>query len=202
MASFSLLIGDFYAKNYEFHLNLFKNPVEILKKLIVTDPNNPSYNYGLAYAYNKLANICKYFKRTMESLEIAEEGAMIFSKLVNIYPYQKEIVFGFTESYLLRGDLHLELGNFEMSLSFFEHYYRLLKLYHKLNPNENYFEFNFQTYYIRLGYHAEQTKNIQKAKMYYLECKKHCIEHIKAFPAYVAFQKNLQWVESRLRELG
>jgi hypothetical protein len=40
-----------------------------------------------------------------------------------------------------------------------------------------------------------------KAKKHYLECKKLWFELVQNFPAYIKFQKNLQWVEGRLKEL-
>jgi hypothetical protein len=63
------------------------------------------------------------------------------------------------------------------------------------------FKNNLAISYIKLGYHTELMQNTNQARTYYQQSKQLYIELVRDFPAYVEFQRNLQWVQNRLEGL-
>jgi hypothetical protein len=103
-------------------------------------------------------------------------------------------------SYSKLGETQSSLGNLEKALEYFEIRNQLGKELYAAYPTNVSFKNGLAISYSKLGDFYKNSDK-QKAKMYYLECKKHYLELTKSFPAYVVFQKNLQWVESRLSGL-
>jgi hypothetical protein len=94
------------------------------------------------------------------------------------------------------------LGNFDKALAYYEIYNKLEQELYAVNPMNVSFKNGLALSHQWLGWHLEnKMNNKQKAKSYYLESQKLLIELVQNFPAYIAFQNNLKWVENRLAGL-
>jgi tetratricopeptide (TPR) repeat protein len=107
---------------------------------------------------------------------------------------------GLAISYEKLGNAHNNLDNLDKALEFYEERNRLGKELYISYPTNVEFKNGLAISYSKLG-NFYRNIDKQKAKFYYLECKKHYVELVQNFSAYVEFQENLKWVENKLAGL-
>jgi tetratricopeptide (TPR) repeat protein len=187
--------------NLDKALDLFEKDIELSKALYEAYPNNVEFKNGLAISYSKLGDTHSSLGNLDKALEFFEIETKLFEALYKAYPNNVNFKNGLAISYQYLGNTHTSLGNLDKALEFFEKFKDLEKALSEAYPNNVGFKNSLAISYSKLGDFYKHSDK-EKAKIYYLECKKHYVELTNTSSAYVEFQQNLQWAESRLRELG
>ena len=86
-------------------------------------------------------------------------------------------------------------------MSFFNNFLIINEQLHEQFPDNISYKNGVAISYIRLGFLFENSTNIEKAKIYYLKAKKHCIVLTESFPNHTEFQNNLTWLDNKLKQL-
>lgn len=153
-------------------------------------------------------DLCPHRGKTQSSLENLDKALAFFERynqlekeLYEAYPNNVEFKNNLAISYERIGAKHSSLENLDKALEFFEKFKDLEKELYEAYPNNVQFKNNLAISYFKLGDFYKNSDK-EKAKIYYLESKKHYVELTRDSSAYVEFQKNLQEVENHLRELG
>jgi tetratricopeptide (TPR) repeat protein len=186
--------------NLEVSLKYFEKFNFLIKELYEAYPTNVSFKNGLAISYEKLGDTQSSLGNLEKALEYFGKYNDLEQELYEAYPTNVSFKNNLAISYEKLGSTQSSLGNLEKALECFEKFNKLFEELYATYPTNASFKNGLAISYSKLG-DFYQNSDKQKAKMYYLECKKHYLELTKSFPAYVEFQKNLQLVESRLAGL-
>ncbi len=163
-------------------------------------PTNVSFKNDLAISYEKLGNTHSRMGNLEKALEYYEKYNTLEQELYAAYPTNVSFKNNLAISYQYLGITHSSLGNLDKALEFYETYNKLKQELYAAFPTNVSFKNGLAISYIYLGEFYENTDK-QKAKFYYLECRKHYADLVQISPDYVDFQTNLKWVENRLAGL-
>jgi tetratricopeptide (TPR) repeat protein len=186
--------------NFNEALEFYEKDIELAKELYAAYPTNMSFKNGLAISYSKLGEIYSNLGSLDKALEFYIAYNKLKEELYATNPINVSFKNGLAISYQYLGTTHSRLGNLDKALEFYTAYNTLEQELYTANPTNVSFKNLLAISYGKLGDFYENTDK-QKAKFYYLECKKHYVELVKISPDYVEFQKNLELVENRLAGL-
>ncbi|MDQ5928726.1 MAG: hypothetical protein QG594_504, partial [Bacteroidota bacterium] len=131
-----------------------------------------------------------------------EMRSQLGKELYESYPDNVSFKNGLAVAYSKLGATHSALGDLNKALDFFEKRSQLGKELYDSYPNNVSFKNGLALSYQWLGWFLENKKNdTQKAKANYNLSKTLLAELASAYPAYVEFQKNLNWVADTLKRL-
>jgi tetratricopeptide (TPR) repeat protein len=188
--------------NLEKALEYFEIETKLFEELYAAYPTNVSFKNGLAVSYSKLGETQSSLGNLEKALEYFEIDIELSKELYAAYPTNVSFKNGLAISYLKLGKTQSSLGNLEKALEYFEIETKLFEELYAAYPTNVSFKNGLALSYQWLGWYLENKMNDKhKVKLYYLESQKLLSELTKSFPAYVEFQKNLQWVESHLAGL-
>lgn len=186
--------------NLDKALDFYEKDAELSKELYAAYPNNVGFKNSLAISYEKLGVTHSSLGKLDKALEFFEEYNRLKKELYDAYPNNVGFKNGLAISYLKLGETYSSLGNLDKALEFFEKDAELSKELYDAYPNNVDFKNCLAVSYYKLGglcFNSDKAK----AKAYFLECKKHCVELTRDFPSYAEFQRNLEIIEEVLKDL-
>ncbi len=183
-------------------LEFFEIGTTLFEELYEAYPNNVDFKNGLAISYSKLGSTHSSLGNLTKALEFFEIGTTLFEELYEAYPNNVGFKNGLAISYSKLGETHSSLGNLTKALEFFEQFTQLMKELYDSYPNNVGFKNGLAISYIKLGwFYAEKSIDVPKAKTNYTLSQQLLSELVAAFPAYVKFKSDLDWVEAALNRL-
>ena len=97
------------------------------------------------------------------------------------------------------GETHRALGNLEKALQFFEEDAKLTKELYESYPQHVGFKNGLAVSYSQLGrFYRDKQPDSAKAKTYFQQCHLLWEDLAQTYPAYIEFQRNLEWVRAIL----
>ncbi|MEY3241800.1 MAG: hypothetical protein RIR11_3239, partial [Bacteroidota bacterium] len=188
--------------NLDNALGLYEEYNRLEKELYTAHPSNVEFKNFLAISYQYLGITHTSLGNLDKALGFYEERNKLSKELYAANLNNVEFKNGLASSYSQLGETHTSLGNLDKALGFYEEDIKLSKELYAANPNNVEFKNGLALSYQWLGWFYEnQMKNKPKAQEYYKDSEKLLTELATSFPSYVAFQKNLKWVQGRLSEL-
>ncbi len=188
--------------NLDKALQFFEDDLKLTKELYETYPDNVGFKNGLAVSYSKLGSTHTSLGNLDKALQFFEDETTLFEELHETYPDNVGFKNGLAVSYSKLGDTHTSLGNLDKALQFFEDETTLFEELHETYPNNVEFKNGLAVSYAKLGvFFRDSKKDKPKARKYFIKAKDLWEFLVKKFPAYIEFQKNLDWVINVLNEL-
>jgi tetratricopeptide (TPR) repeat protein len=198
-------LGDTHSAlgNLAQALNFFEQRSALGKELYEAYPQNVEFKNGLAGSYSKLGDTHSALGNLAQALNFFEQYNQLEKELYESYPQNVSFKNSLAISYQYLGITHSALGNLAQALNFFEDYNKLEKELYESYPQNVEFKNGLAVSYSKLGvFYRDKKSNPTSARPYFEQCQQLWQELALDFPAYVEFQKNLQWANDALAKLN
>ncbi len=189
--------------NLQQGLQFFEESSRLTEELYAAYPQNVAFKKGLAIAYKNFGSTHSALGNLEQALQFFEGFAKLAKELYAAYPQNVSFKKGLAVAYEKLGKTHTTLGNLQQALQFFEDFAKLTKELYAAYPQNVDFKNGLAISYSKLGkFYRDHQVDKAQARLYYTQCQ--VLWHALAtdHSDFAEFQRNLQWVENVLANLG